>query len=150
MTRTARSLKIALVGVAALSAGATVWLRVATGATPRSAPSYVSPSCRLTANAKACAIALRYLAALDLDRAGDACRLLAPGTLQAAGGLNACKKTLLRARGIRIHYRISAVAQSPLGTTVRFSTRANGRQWLRQQMLVSPAGRIVAVVFEPW
>lgn len=127
---------------------AVVFTGVAVASPSHSRPDFVTPSCRTAAYA--CGAAVRYLSALDLDRAGDACRLLDAGTLQAAGGLGACKKTLLQARGVHIRYRISAVAPSPLGMTVRFSTRAEGRQWLRQQMLVSPAGRIVAVVFERW
>jgi hypothetical protein len=130
-------------------AGAALFTGVA-AASPGSHADFVTANCRTPVYAHQCAVALQYFAALDLDRADDACRLLDLGTLEAAGGLAACKKTLLRARGIRIHYRISAVAPTPLGTTVRFSTRADGREWLRQQMLVSPAGRIVAVVFEPW
>ena len=116
----------------------------------RSGADFVTPKCKAAVYAPACGVAVRYLAALDHDRAAEACGLLAPETLQAAGGSSACKRILLQARGIRIHYRISAVAQSLLGTTVRFSTRAEGRGWLRQQMLVSPAGRIVAIVPEPW
>ncbi len=136
--------------VCAVSAGAALLAGIALGSLPRSRADFVTPSCRAAAYAGACGVALRYLAALDLDRADEACRLLDAETLEAAGGMAACRKALLRARGIRIHYRISTVARSPLGTTVRFSTRADGREWLRQQMLVSPAGRIVAVVFETW
>ena len=134
----------------AVLAGAAAFVGVAAGQTSHSGADFVSPGCRTAVHARACGVAVRYLAALDLDRADDACGLLDPGTLQAAGGSGACKKALLQARGIRIRYRVSAVSQSPLGTTVRFSTRVDGKQWLRQQMLVSHAGRIVALVFEQW
>jgi len=134
----------------AVLSGAAVLAGAAGGSLPRSRADFVTPTCRTAVYTGACGVALRYLAALDLDRAEEACRLLDQGTLEAAGGMGACMRMLLRARGIRIHYRILAVARSPLGTTVRFSTRADGRQWLRQQMLVSPAERIVAVVFEMW
>jgi hypothetical protein len=134
----------------AVLAGAVAFVGVAAGGSSKSGADFVSPGCRTAVHARACGVAVQYLAALDLDRVDDACGLLDPGTLQAAGGLGACKRALLLSRGIRIRYRVSAVAQSPLGTTVRFSTRADGRQWLRQQMLVSDAGRIVAIVFEQW
>jgi hypothetical protein len=136
-------------GLCAIWAGAALFTGVAAASSPGSRADFVPGSCRTAVYARSCGVALQYLAALDLDRTDDACRLLNPETLEAAGGLVACKRLLLQARGIRIHYRISAVAQSPLGTTLRFSTRADGRQWLRQQMLVSPGGRIVALVFEP-
>jgi hypothetical protein len=133
----------------AVSTVAAAFVAVAAGPS-HSGADFVSPGCRAAVHARACGVAVQYLAALDLDRADDACGLLDPGTLEAAGGLGACKRALLLARGTRIHYRVSAVAQSPLGTTVRFSTRADGRQWLRQRMLVSHAGRIIAIVFERW
>jgi hypothetical protein len=134
----------------AISAGAALFTGGATASSPGSHADFVAASCRTAVYARSCGVALQYFAALDLDRTDDACRLLDRGTLEAAGGLVACKRLLFEARGIRIHYRISAVARSPLGTTLRFSTKADGRQWLRQQMLVSLAGRIVATVFEPW
>jgi hypothetical protein len=134
----------------AISAGAALFTGVAAASSPSSHADFVTANCRTAVHARSCGVALQYLAALDLDRAEDACRILDPGTLEAAGGLAACKRLLLQARGIRIHYRISVVAHSPLGTTLRFSTRADGREWLRQQMLVSPSGRIVAIMFEPW
>jgi hypothetical protein len=134
----------------AVLAGAAVFAGAAPASLHRSQADFLTPNCRTAVYARACGVALRYLVALDLDRAEEACRLLDRGTLEAAGGMAACTRTLLRARGIRIHYRILAVARSPLGTTLRFSTRADSRQWLRQQMLVSPEGRIVAVVFETW
>jgi hypothetical protein len=140
----------ALIALGSFGVAAPAGSRVVEASSSPSHADFVTPRCRTPLFARACSVAVRYLTALDLDRADEACRLLAPETLQAAGGLGACKKTLLQARGIRIHYRVAAVAQTPLGTTVRFSTKADGRQWLRQQMLVSPAGRIVAVVFEPW
>jgi hypothetical protein len=135
--------------ICAILAGAALFTGVA-AASPGSHADFVPASCRTALYARSCGVALQYFAALDLDRTDAACRLLDPGTLEAAGGLVACKRLLLQARGIRIHYRTSTVAESPLGTTIRFSTRADGRQWLRQQMLVSPARRIVAIVFEPW
>ena len=149
MKRTPYRLTIALVGMAALSAGAIVWLGAPAGATPRSAPDYVSPRCVLRANTTACAVALRYLGALDLDQVDKACAMLDRGTLDAAGGIAGCTATLSTARGIRIRYSLLAVLMSPLGRTIRFWTAARGRAPINQQMLVSPAGRIVAIVPEP-
>lgn len=116
---------------------------------PTSRPEFVTPACRAAANAGACSVALRYLAALDLDRPREACRLLDPPTLAAAGGMRGCTKTLSRGRGIRIRYAITAALPSPLGRTIRFWTRAGHRSAVRQQMLISPAGRIIAIVPEP-
>jgi hypothetical protein len=118
-------------------------------AIPVSRPDFVTGDCGTTPNARACGVALRYLAALDLDRAGCACALLERSTLEAAGGIAGCVKTLSQARGIRIHYWITAVMESPLGRTVSFSTRAHARRRIRQQMLGSPAGRIIAIVPVP-
>jgi len=138
-------------GICGLSAGVALLTGDGHNPLPRSTPECVTPSCNAAAHARSCTVPLRYLAAHDLDHAGEACVLLAPEALSGAGGMTACKRTLLRARGIRIRYRISSVAPSPFGTTIRFSTRAGGDRWpFRQQMLVSPAGRIVAVVPEPW
>jgi serine/threonine protein kinase len=95
------------------------------------------------------AVLARALAALDLDHAEDACALLDGPTLEAAGGLEGCVDTVSAAYGIRIHYAIAAAAQSLLGTTIRFSTWADGDAPIRQQMAVSPAGRIVMSVPEP-
>jgi hypothetical protein len=94
-------------------------------------------------------VALRYLAALDLDRAAEACAMLDRGTLDAAGGIAGCTATLGAARGIRIRYSLLAVLTSPLGRTIRFWTAARGRAPIYQQMLVSPAGRIIAIAPEP-
>jgi hypothetical protein len=41
------------------------------------------------------------------------------------------------------------VLTSPLGRTIRFWTAARGRTPIYQQMLVSPAGRIIAIAPEP-
>jgi hypothetical protein len=142
-------MRIALGAVAALSATATMWAGGTFDSSASSKADFVSASCRAPANAPACAVALRYLAALDLDRARDACALLDRPTLEAAGGMTGCTKMLSQARGVRIHYSIAAVLPSPLGRTIRFSTRAGDDAPLRQQMLVSPAARIVAVVPEP-
>jgi hypothetical protein len=111
---------------------------------------YVAPSCQAPANRRACSVALRYLAALDLDRAEVACGLLDGPTLAAAGGMAGCTRTLLQARGIRIRYSILAALASPLGTTIRFTTAGGSDPPLHQQMLVSRAGRIIAVVPELW
>ena len=79
----------------------------------------------------------------------EACALLDESTLETAGGLRGCERTLSQARGIRIHVWIAAVLRSPLGSTIRFTTRRKGDTTLRQQLLVSPDGRIVAVIPEP-
>jgi hypothetical protein len=62
--------------------------------------------------------------------------------------MEGCVKLLSSARGIRIQYSITAVRPSPLGRTVRFWTSVGSRAAIRQQMLISPAGRIVAIVPE--
>jgi hypothetical protein len=142
-------MRVALGVVAALAAAATVWAGGLSGVGPSSRPDFVAASCRTPANARACAVALRYLAALDLDRAPQACALLEQSTLANAGGMNRCEKTLLQARGIRIHYSIAAILRSPFGKTIRFTTRAKGDAPLRQQMLVSPDGWVIAVIPEP-
>src|SRR5439155_25185562 len=108
----------------------------------------VSSACRSDANARACSVALAYLAALDLDRADAACALLMRSTLDAGGGMAGCTKTLLAAKGVRIHYSIAAAEPSLLGTTIRFSTWTQGGSRIRQQMAISPKGRIIAVVPE--
>jgi hypothetical protein len=135
--------------VSALAAAATVWAGGAFDARPNSRPDFVSQRCREAANANACAIALRYLAALDLDRAEQACALLERSTLEAAGGVLGCTRTLSQARGTRIRYSVSDILHSPLGRVIRFSTRANSNAPVPQQMLVTPAGRILAIVPEP-
>jgi hypothetical protein len=142
-------MRIVVAAVAAVCAAASLWAAGMFSSAQSSSPDFVSSDCRSRTNVRACTIALRYLAALDLDRAQEACGLLESSTLAAAGGMVGCTKTLLRARGIRIHYSISRVLHSPLGRTVRFSTLGDGDAPIRQQMLISPAGRIVAVVPEP-
>jgi hypothetical protein len=134
--------------VAASSAAATVWAGGVFDTRPTSGPDSVSAGCRAHANARACSIGLRYLAALDLDRAEEACALLDGSTLEAAGGMAGCTETLRSAKGIRIHYSILAAWPSFLGTTIRFSTQGDGDAPIRQQMLISPRGRIVAVIPE--
>jgi hypothetical protein len=135
--------------VAALAISGTAWASRSVDSKPVSRADYVSPGCRAPANAPACAVALRYLAALDLDRAREACGLLEHSTLEAAGGMRGCVKILASARGIRIRYGIRSVLPSPLGRTIRFWTRGRSDTPVRQQMLVSPVGRIVAIVPEP-
>jgi hypothetical protein len=114
-----------------------------------SRPDFVASACRAYSNTNACGVALRYLAALDLDRFDEACALLEPETLEAAGGMAGCEKTLAPARGIRIRYSLTAVRRSPLGRTVFFSTRADRGSTIRQAMIVTPRGRILAVVPTP-
>lgn len=139
----------ALAAVAALAAATTLWAAGSFSPGKSSRAAFVSPRCNEAGNKKACAVALRYLAALDLDRAEQACELLEQPTLKAAGGLAECAKTLLLARGIRIRYSIDDVRQTPLGKTIRFSTQGTSTAPFNQEMLVSPRGRIVAVVPEP-
>jgi hypothetical protein len=95
---------------------------------------------------EACRVALRYLKALDLDRTREACRLFAPSTLEAAGGMAGCTRRLAQARGIRIRYSLVAASESPLGTVILFSTRGKSRGSVRQEMLVSSSRRIVAIL----
>src|SRR2546426_11581674 len=111
-------MRAAFGAVATLSAAATLWAGGVFGSGPTtSRPIFVSASCHAPPNAAACAVALRYLAALDLDRGREACGLLDDPTLQAAGGTDGCSRTLAQARGIRIQYRVAAVNRSPLGWT---------------------------------
>jgi hypothetical protein len=117
---------------------------------PPPTPKRVAPSCLAPRDEWACTVALRYLAALDLDRTHEACALLAPGTLEAAGGMTACRRLLSRARGIRIVYAIDDVHRTPLGRSVYFSTRGRSEAPVRQVMLVSPARRILAVIPDLW
>ena len=148
MTITRTTIRTALAGAVAIS----VLTTCAGGRSqppPTSRPDLVTRSCHLPANDRACSVALRYLAALDLDRTHAACILLERSTLTAAGGLKGCTKTLMASRGIRIHYAVSAIRPSPLGRTIRFSTWGEGRAPVRQAMVVSPAGWIVAVAPEP-
>jgi hypothetical protein len=144
-----RALPAAAVVVAA-AAAATLWAGGLFDTRPPTRPDSIATSCRLHVNARACSIALRYLAALDLDQAHEACALLDRSTLEAAGGMSGCTQTLGSAKGIRIHYAISGATPSLLGTTIRFSTWANGDAPVRQQMLVSPDDRIVIIVPELW
>jgi hypothetical protein len=133
----------------ALATGMTVGANCGFASGPISRPDYVAPGCASPANSKACRVAVRYLAALDLDRFAVACSLLEPETLKAAGGMAGCKKTLAAARGIRIHYSVLQVHHSPLGRTVYFSTRVEGRSAIHQAMIVTPRGRILAVIPTP-
>jgi hypothetical protein len=114
-----------------------------------SRPDYVVPACRAYVNAKACGVALRYLAALDLDRFDEVCRLLEPETLEAAGGLAGCKATLAPASGLRIRYSLTKVVASPFGRTVSFLTRMGRGGPIRQEMIVTPHRLILAVVPVP-
>lgn len=143
MFRSATALGIALAAAAIVGSG------VAAGGDPTSKPDHVDRRCQERANSWACRVALRYLAALDLDRTREACSLLEPETLEAAGGMAGCRKTLSGARGIRIRYSILDVHTSPLGRTVYFSTRADGRTDLRQAMIVTPRRRILAIAPAP-
>jgi hypothetical protein len=73
---------------------------------------------------EACGAAIRYLRALDLDRFEVACGLLAPGTLQRAGGIKRCIARFGSARGTRIRYGIHGAVEWVLGTSIYFRTRA--------------------------
>jgi hypothetical protein len=127
-------------GIASGAAGAS---------SPISRPDHVTARCSRAENAWACRVALRYLAALDLDRTRTACSLLEPDTLAASGGMAGCRKTLSSARGIRIRYSILDVHASPLGRSVYFTTRAEGRTDLRQAMIVTPRRLILAIAPAP-
>jgi hypothetical protein len=116
---------------------------------PTSRADHVSASCRPRTNSWACRVALRYLAALDLDRSREACSLLEPETLEAAGGLAGCQKTLATGHGIRIRYSILSVGPSPFGRTVFFSTTAASRTPIRQAMIVTPRRLIFAIAPVP-
>jgi hypothetical protein len=142
-------MRFALAAVAALSATTILWVGGVFSSPRTSRPDFVSADCRGPAHAPACTVALRYLAALDLDRSEDACALLDGPTLEAAGGMTRCMETLLQSRGVRIHYSVLSGLRNPLGWTIRFMTNAGEDAPIRQQMLVSPAGRIVAIVPEP-
>jgi hypothetical protein len=130
---------------AVTAAAATVWAGGSLdGASSR--PDFVTDACLSERHAAACDVALRYLASLDLDQGREACAMLAPSTLANAGGLAGCAETVAAARGIRIRYSLVSVAQTALGTTVHFTTRGESEASIPQTMLVSDAGRIVAVI----
>jgi hypothetical protein len=131
---------------AAIVAGAFL---VTAPAGPASPTGELPKTCRGVATARACAVALRYLAALDRDRGREACRLLAQSTLAAAGGLSGCLRTLATARGIRIHYALLTAGRSPLGTVVFFTTRGASAAPIPQVMIVTPGGRILLVMPAP-
>jgi len=148
MTVGLQSVRSVLGLVAVVSAAATMWPGPAAAsvtAHPSSTPVSVSSACSWGPYRGACAIALRYLAALDLDHAREACRLLDAPTLEGAGGLSGCTRILLRSKGTRIHYSISGARCSPRGTMVSFSTWAGSNAPVRQQMLISRVGLIVWV-----
>ena len=101
------------------AAPAPIGTRVASG------PYLIAPSCEKTlVRREACRVAVRYLRSLDLDRFEPACRLLAPDTLENAGGMEGCLSSLRRARGIRIRYGIHGAVETSLGTSIRFRTRS--------------------------
>lgn len=128
----------------------TAWAGSAVQEQKTSKPDFVSSACTSGPNVEACAVALRYLAALDLDRAEVACGLLAPSTLEQAGGIDGCTETLLAARGTRIRYAIVGARRSTFGrSVVRFTTQARPGSPLPQLMIVDATGHIVAVVPEP-
>jgi hypothetical protein len=136
-TRWTAAAVIAAASLAATPAG----LAGRTGALPK--------TCRGGAKADACSVALRYLAALDRDRGREACGLLAPTTLAAAGGLSGCMRTLVTARGVRIRYALLSARRSPLGTVVLFTTRGASAAPIPQVMIVTPRGRILLVMPAP-
>jgi hypothetical protein len=113
---------------------------------PASPTGDLPKTCRGAATTHACSVALRYLAALDRDRGPEACGLLAPTTLAAAGGLSGCMHTLATARGIRIRYALLSAGRSPLGTVVLFTTRGASAAPIPQVMIVTPGGRILLVM----
>lgn len=135
----------ALGSLAAVAAVATVvgWT---SGGERVSKPEFVTRACQITRHDGACRVALRYLAALDLDRRTEACRLLAPSTLRAAGGMRGCVRMLATASGIRIRYSLLGARATPLGTTIRFTTQGRSDAPVLQDMIVSSAGRIVLVL----
>ena len=95
------------------------------GTQAASRPYLVAPSCEKTlVRREACRVAVRYLRYLDLDRFEPVCRLLAPDTLENAGGIEGCVSSLRRARGIRIRYGIHGALETSVGTSVRFRTRS--------------------------
>jgi hypothetical protein len=120
-----------------------------------SRPYVVAASCRQSpAVHQACAVAIRYLRALDLDRFETACALLAQETLKNAGGMRGCAATLESARGTRIRYGILDAVKTVLGTSIRFRTRAldGSGPGIDQTMIVRPEGgrqRIWLVMIEP-
>lgn len=106
-----------------------------------SRPYFVTASCRQSrAVQDACAVAIRYLRALDLDRFEAACSLLAPGTLRQAGGIERCVTTVSSARGTRIRYGIHGAVETVLGTSIYFRTRGIRRTGpgIDQTMIVRP------------
>lgn len=135
----------AAMAAAATIATATVWAGGAADDDHSSGPDFVAPACTSEHQAAACRVALQYLSALDLDRGRQACALLAPGTRDAAGGMEGCAETIAAKRGIRIRYSLLAVDRTSLGTSIRFTTQGESDSPIVQVMLVSPTDQIIAV-----
>jgi len=74
--------RVALASVTGLVAAMALWVGGLVDSGPKSKPDSVSPSCGIATNARACAIALRYLAALDLFHDCDEEVLAGPEVVQ--------------------------------------------------------------------
>jgi hypothetical protein len=120
---------------------------------PRSRPYLVARACHRDRHAEeACHVALHYLRALDVDRFREACSQLARGTLDMAGGMVGCLRTMSKARGNRIRYGIHEVHSSVIGYTIFFRTQAYDRSLpaLQQVMILSAErGRLRIVTVQP-
>jgi hypothetical protein len=146
-------------GFAAAAAVAGGWLiaeRPHSAGVPSSRPYLVAHACHRDRRAEeACQVALHYLRALDVDRFREACSQLARDTLDVAGGMDGCLRTMSEARGNRIRYGIHEVHSSVLGYTVFFRTQAFDRSLpaLQQVMILSAERgrpRIVTVQPDPY
>src|SRR5206468_8381603 len=118
-------------GFAAAAAVAAGWLvaeRPHSSSVPASRPYLVARACHRDRHAEeACHVALHYLRAIDVDRFHEACSQLARDTLDVAGGIDGCARTMSKARGNRIRYGIHEVHSSVLGYTIFFRTQSFDR-----------------------
>jgi hypothetical protein len=143
-------------GFAAAAAVAGGWLvaqRPHSTAVPSSRPYLVARACHHDRHTEeACRVALHYLRAIDVDRFPEACSQLARDTLDAAGGMEGCLRTMSKARGNRIRYGIHEVHSSVVGYTIFFRTQAHDRSLpaLQQVMILSAdRGRLRIVTVQP-
>ena len=153
MTRRAWSAAGVIAASAALAGG---WLgaeRPHPSGASISRPYLVTRACHRDRHAEeACHVALHYLRAIDIDRFREACSQLARDTLDVAGGMTGCVRTMSKARGNRIRYGIHEVHSSVVGYTIFFRTQALDRSLpaLQQVMILSPErGRLRIVTVQP-
>jgi hypothetical protein len=156
VTRRAWSAAGGVVAAVAVAGGWLVADRPHSTGVPISRPYLVARACHRDRHTEeACHVALHYLRAIDVDRFPEACSQLARDTLDVAGGMEGCLRTMSKARGNRIRYGIHEVDSSVVGYTIFFRTQAYDRSLpaLQQVMILSAGGgrpRIVTVQPDPY